>query len=106
MNKDERDEVIEFNRTLSQYTSNYKLFVINQQKNIARHHYFDYMDNIDFLYLYTLSNSDGKEFENVEDNLYLDRIIQSKFTNKFINDFQKLKRIITIKCGLFTSSIS
>ena len=106
MNKDERDEVIKFNRTLSQYTSNYRLFVINHQKNSARHHYFDYIGNIDFLYLYTLSNSDGKEFENVEDNLYLDRIIQSKYTNKFINDLQKLKRIITIKCGLFTSSIS
>ena len=105
MNKDERNEVIEFNTTLSQYTSNYKLFVINQQKNIVRHHYFDYMDNIDFLYLYTLSNSDGKEFENVDDNLYLDQIVQSKYTN--VHDFQQiLKCIIAVKRCLFTSSIS
>jgi hypothetical protein len=88
MNKDERAEVIEFNKTLSKYTSNYRLFVINHQKNSVRHHYFDYMDNIDFLYLYTKSVSDGKEFEN-EDNLYLDRIIQSKYTNSWMSLFFK-----------------
>ena len=94
MNKDERKEVIEFNNTLSKYSSNYKLFVINHQKNIVRHHYFDYMDNIDFLYLYTLSNSDGKEFENVDDNLYLDKIIQSKYKTK--DDYSSFEKILKI----------
>lgn len=94
MNKDERAEVIEFNKILSKYTSKYRLFVINHQINSIRHHYFDVMDNIDFLYIFTKSLSDGKEFIKEDDNLYLDRIIQSKYKNE--NLFEKIMKIIDL----------
>jgi hypothetical protein len=55
-------------------------------------------DNIHFLKLYTLSESDGKEFKNEEDNIYLDNILKSyyKFRDK-MNIFNKIiEKIINI----------
>lgn len=87
--KEEINKTIEFNKSFSNYTSNYILLIIYHRHNNFRHHYFDYKDNIHFLYLYTTSVSDGKEFLNEEDNLYLDNIIKSKYKLSNINLYSK-----------------
>jgi len=73
-------KIIDFNKKFSKYTSNYTLLVIfhipNKEQN---HHTFTYNDNIHFLELHTLSNSNGVEFVNNSDNIYLDNIIKSKY---------------------------
>ena len=68
--------VINFNKKFSKYTKNYILLVIFhfQNKDNYKNHYFEYNDNIHILYLYT-SSSDGLQFENEDDNLYLDNIM-------------------------------
>lgn len=76
-----KKEIIEFNNKFSKYTYNYTLLVIfhisNKEKN---HHIFTiYNDNINFLELHTLSISNGASFENNNDNIYLDNIINSKY---------------------------
>jgi hypothetical protein len=77
--KEEINKTIEFNNSFSKYTSNYTLLIIYHIPNNIRHHYFGYKDNIQILYLYTNSESDGKEFLNKEDNLYLDNIMKSNY---------------------------
>ena len=73
-------EIIDFNTKLSKYTSNYTLLVIihypNKQQN---HHIFTYSENIHFLELHTLSVSNGVEFINDDDNIYLDDILNSQY---------------------------
>ncbi len=98
MNHNEIDKSIEFNKILSKFTSNYKLLVIYHQVNKFRKYTFEKKDNIHFLKLYTLSESDGKEFKNEEDNMYLDNILKSyyKFRDK-MNIFNKIiEKIINI----------
>ena len=75
-----KNDIINFNNNFSKYTKNYTLLVIfhipNQQQN---HHIFTYTGNIHFLELHTLSVSDGVKFENDDDNIYSDNIINSKY---------------------------
>ena len=75
-----KNNIIDFNAKFSKYTSNYTLLAIlhisNKQQN---HHAFTYNDNIHFLELHTLSCSGGVEFNNNDDNIYLDNIIKSKY---------------------------
>ena len=77
--KEEINKTIEFNKSFSNYTSNYTLLIIYHIHNTIRHHYFEYKDNIHILYLYTTSGSDGKEFLNNSDDLYLDNIMKSNY---------------------------
>ena len=75
-----KNQIIDFNNKFSKYTSNYTLLVIfhipNKEQN---HNIFTYNDNINFLELHTLSVSNGLEFVNNNDNIYLDNIINSKY---------------------------
>jgi hypothetical protein len=75
-----KNNIIDFNNKFSKYTSNYTLLVIfhipNKQQN---HHIFTYNDNIHFLELHTLSVSGGVEFNDNNDNIYLDNIIKSTY---------------------------
>ena len=75
-----KNNIIDFNNKFSKYTSNYTLLVIfhipNKEQN---HHIFTYNDNIQFLELHTLSVSGGIDFNNNNDNIYLDNIIKSKY---------------------------
>jgi hypothetical protein len=91
--------VIEFNNKFLKYTSNYTLLVIlhipNKQQN---HHIFTYNNNIHFLELHTLSLSDGMEFTNNNDNIYLDNIIKSKYNfNIKINTNSNLEDLNWVK---------
>jgi hypothetical protein len=80
INENIKNEVIDFNNKFSKYTSNYTLLIIFHISNKQqKHHIFTYNDNIHFLELHTLSNSNGVEFSNNYDNIYLDNIIKSKY---------------------------
>jgi len=74
------NKMIEFNNKFSNHTFNYTLLIIfhipNKNQN---HHAFTYKDNIHFLELHTSSLSNGVEFSNCGDNIYLDNIINSKY---------------------------
>jgi len=77
---DVKNEMIELNKELSKYTSNYRLLVILHIPNKEQNHsVFTCNDNIDFLELHTLSTSCGVQFYNNDDNTYLDNIIKSKY---------------------------
>ena len=74
------NEMIEFDKKLSKYTSNYRLLVILHIPNKEQSHsVFTCNGNIDFLELHTLSTSWGAGFYNNDDNTYLDNIIRSKY---------------------------
>jgi hypothetical protein len=71
---------VEFNKKLSKYTSNYTLLVIMQiPNNVENRHNLTHIDNIHFLELQTLSDSNGIYFLNNEDNNYLDNIIKTTY---------------------------
>jgi hypothetical protein len=80
VDENNKNQIIQFNNELSKYTCNYTLLVIfdihNKQSN---YHLFTYNDNIHFLELHTLSSSNGSEFINNSDNIYLDNIINSTY---------------------------
>jgi hypothetical protein len=80
IDENKQNKIIEFNNKFSKYTSNYTLLVIfNVPNKEKKHHIFTYNDNINFLELHTLSVSNGKEFVNKTDNIYLDKIIKTKY---------------------------
>ena len=75
-----KKKIIEFNNKFSKYTNNYTLLVIfHKPKKEQNHNIFTYNDNIHFLELHTLSVSNGKDFNDHNDNIYLDNIINSKY---------------------------
>ncbi len=76
-----KNTVIDFNTKLSKHTQNYKLLCIfHIKKKHVNHHNFVHHDNIDFLELHTLSESDGVNFTNNMDNIYLNNIINTTYT--------------------------
>ena len=76
---------IDFNKKFSKYTSNYILLVILNVKNKQQNYYnFKYVDNIHFLELHTISESNGLDFINNSDNLFLDNIIKSTYKFNFL----------------------
>ena len=80
INENIKNMIIEFNNKFSNYTYNYTLLVIFHIPNKEqKHHVFTYNYNIHFLELNTLSSSNGSEFCNNDDNIYLDNIIKSKY---------------------------
>jgi hypothetical protein len=85
-----KNNIIDFNNKFSKYTSNYTLLVIlNIISKEHNYHKFTYVDNIHFLELHTLLRSNGCEFINNDDNIYLDNIIKSKYN--FIPNNKTLK---------------
>lgn len=74
------NNIIDFNNKFSKYTSNYTLLVILHMPNKKKtRHTFKYNNNIHFLELHTLSCSGGVQFENNIDNIYLHKVIKSKY---------------------------
>ena len=74
------NKIIDFNNKFSKHTSNYMLLVIFHIPHKQQHyHNFTYHDNIHFLELHTLLNSNGVTFNNNNDNIYLDNIIKSNY---------------------------
>jgi hypothetical protein len=81
MTDQKKNSIIEFNNKFSQYTKNYILLTVCHIKNKGKnYHNFTYNDNIHFLELHTVSLSNGVDFTNNNDNLYLDTILKTKYT--------------------------
>ena len=73
-------KIQEFNKFFDRYVSNYRLLVILHFISDKQWHEFNIYDNIDFLILSTKSKSNGLKFMDFEDNIYLDKVILSKYT--------------------------
>lgn len=77
-----KDNMTEFNKTLSKYTTNYTLLVIfNLVNKEDNYHMFSDCEcrNIHFLELHTKTKSDGIMFGDMNDNIYLRNIIIKKY---------------------------
>ena len=75
-----KNDIINFNNEFSKYTTNYTLLVIFHIKNKENiYHNFTHNDNIDFLEIHTISESNGIEFINKTDNIYLNILIKSHY---------------------------
>lgn len=77
-----KDNITEFNQTLSKYTTNYTLLVIfNLVNKEDNYHMFSDCEcrNIHFLELHTKTKSDGIMFGDMNDNIYLRNIIIKKY---------------------------
>jgi hypothetical protein len=73
-------KIKEFKKFFDTYVSNYRLLVILHFITNKQWHEFNIYDNIDFLILSTKSKSNGLKFMDFEDNIYLDKVILSKYT--------------------------
>lgn len=85
-------EIVEFNTRFAKHTSNYTLLIIihysNKQQNYHTFTIYENEDtdknsekntNIHVLKLHTVSASNGVEFVNNNDNVYLDNILNSQY---------------------------
>jgi hypothetical protein len=77
-------KIQEFNKFFDGIVSNYRLLVILHFISNKQWHEFNIYDNIDFLILSTKSKSNGLKFMDFEDNIYLDKVILSKYTFNII----------------------
>ena len=76
-----KNEMELLNETLKKYTTNFKLLSIVIFPNKEKNKYtYESLDNIDFYYIDTLSESNGKEFINNNDNKYINIILKVKYT--------------------------
>jgi len=81
-----KDQMIEFNAVLKTKANNYALICIAQSVGKNQEYKFDSVENVHFIDLTTISNSNGKEFLINEDNLFLDKLLNEVY--RF--DIQKL----------------
>jgi hypothetical protein len=85
IDEDIKNSVIEFNKKISEYTSNYTLLTIFHLSNKrCNYHNFTYNDNIHFLELHTFSESYGSIFAYINDDIYLDNIIKKTYNFNII----------------------
>ena len=73
-------KIQEFKKFLDSTVSNYTMLVILHFVSDSQGHQFNIHDNIDFVLLSTKSKSNGSEFIDVSDNIYLDQVILSRYT--------------------------
>lgn len=79
------NKIIKFNNTFAKYTTNYTLLVMLHMPNKPeRHHHVVRKNNILFLSLHTLSRCNGVTFDNKDDNVYLDNILNTMYSYKQI----------------------
>jgi hypothetical protein len=86
-------KIQEFKKFFDSVTSNYKILVILHFVSNSQGHQFNIIDNIDFLLLSTKSKSNGCEFIDFSDNIYLDQVILS---NYIFNIKKLVPKIITL----------
>ena len=82
-----------FKKFFDSVVINYKILVILHFISDSQGHTFNIIDNIDFLLLSTKSKSNGCEFIDFSDNIYLDTAILSKYT---FNIKKLIPKIITL----------
>ena len=86
-------KIQEFKNFFDSIVSNYKILVILHFVSDSQGHKFNIIDNIDFLLLSTKSKSNGCEFIDFSDNIYLDQVILSNYT---FNIKKLIPKIITL----------
>ena len=91
-----KNKIIDFNNQFGKYCKNYGILCIIQYKSDKRSYRFNFHENIHFLEIYTKSNSTGVEFEDKEDNDFLDKLITETYQFdlkeiKCIRDEEELK---------------
>lgn len=74
-----QDEFIIFNNTFKMYTTNYTLLVIINLVRDKQKFLTTKIENIDFIELHTISQSNGVKFLDDTDNYYLDQIMQKQY---------------------------
>lgn len=80
LNNETKKSVDDFNLKLSNFTKNYTiLYIYHIPNNSYQSYNFVKNDNIDFLELFTISKSNGKNFINNSDDAYLNEIIKEKY---------------------------
>ena len=81
------NSVIELNKELKNNTTNFSILLINHHAGLSENsHVIVDIDNIDILELCTLSISNGIDFENNNDNIYLDNIFTSNYKFNLIEE--------------------
>ena len=83
IDKEFKKKILEFNKHLGTFTNNYGILCIiqytsNNIENIHKHK-FTIHDNVHFLEITTKTKSNGLEFEDNNDNSFLDKIITSTY---------------------------
>jgi len=84
-----KQNIIDFNQNLSKYTNNYGILCIIQNTSNKRSYKFSFNENIHFLEISTKSSSNGLEFEDNKDNIFLDELIKSTY----IFDLQEIEPV-------------
>jgi hypothetical protein len=75
-----KQNILEFNNKLKNYTINYTLLIIfNLVNKPNNYHNFTKIDNIDFLELHTISESNGVYFNNNIDNQYINNVLLNNY---------------------------
>jgi hypothetical protein len=87
INQTFKDKIIKFNNFFKTKANNYALICIVQSVGKKQEYHFDAVDNIHFIDLTTISNSNGKEFIMNDDNIFLDKLLNDVYTF----DIQPLK---------------
>ena len=74
-----KQRIIGFKEKFDKYTNNYGILCIIQYTSNKQNYRFTVHDNLHFLEIYTLSNSNGVKFDNESDNVFLDNIIKDTY---------------------------
>jgi hypothetical protein len=72
-----KQDIINFNNEFKKYTGNYILLSIFQTSGLKQAYLKTYYDNIIFINITTFSNSTGTQFENNDDNIFIDKVVSS-----------------------------
>ena len=76
-----KNDMMILNETLKNHTTNFRLLSIVVFPNKEKQNYtFNSIENIDFIYIDTLSVSNGILFTNPTDNKYISIILKTKYT--------------------------
>ena len=79
---DHQNDFVNFSNELKCITNNFELLIIFHKKTGFNYWEYTINDNITMVYFTTLSFSNGVEFINQDDNVYLDNIYTNIFNNK------------------------
>lgn len=80
-----KQKIMDFNKQFGRHTQNYGILCIVQYTSNKNSYIFTVNDNVHFLEIYTTSNSNGVEFENPDDNLFLDNVIMDTYKFSLID---------------------
>lgn len=90
------NSLIELNNELKNITCNFNILYINHHAGILENSHsivdidnIDNIDNIDILELCTTSISNGVDFNNNDDNIYLDKIFTSNYKFDIIDEIKR-----------------